>query len=83
MTARIVEVRPDSLILRVESVHTKFSEADRRATERGTLTVPCGVFREAPEPGQLVRCEKGLTPSLDEAWSEARRKVELGIERER
>ena len=83
MTARAVEARPDSLILRVESVHTKYPEADRRAKERGTLTVPCGIFREAPEPGQLVRCEKGLTPSLDEAWSEARRKVELGIERER
>ena len=83
MTARIVEARPDSLILRVESLHTKYPEAERRATERGTLTVPCGVFRETPEPGQLVRCEKGLTPGLDEAWTEARRKAELGIERER
>jgi ankyrin repeat protein len=83
MTAKVVEARPDSLILRVESLHTKYPEAERRATERGTLTVPCGVFRKTPEPGQLVRCEKGLTPGLDEAWSEARRKAELGIERER
>ena len=83
MTAEVVEARPDSLILRVESLHTKYPEAERRATERGTLTVPCGVFRETPEPGQLVRCQKGISPGLDEAWSEARRKAELGIERER
>jgi hypothetical protein len=83
MTARVVEARPDSLIMRVETIHSKYPEAERRATERGTLIVPCGVFREAPAVGVLVRCEKGLSPSLDEAWREARRKVELGIERER
>jgi Ankyrin repeats (3 copies)/Ankyrin repeat len=83
ITAEVVEARPDSLILRVETVHSKFPEAEQRAKERGTLTVPCGIFHEASEPGQVVRCQKGLTPGLDEAWTEARRKAELGIERER
>ena len=83
MTARVVEARPDSLIMRVETTHSKYPEAEQRAMERGTLTVPCGIFRQAPAVGVLVRCEKGLSPGLDEAWREARRKVELGIERER
>ena len=82
MTAQVVEARPDSLILWVESVHSRFTEADRRATERGTLTIPSGAFREAPIPGQLIRCEKGLTPALDEAWNRAHKR-DLGIERER
>ena len=83
MTVKVVEARPDSLVVQVETLHSIYPEAEWQATERGTLTVPCGVFHDAPEPGQLVRCEKGLSPGLDEAWSEARRKVELGIERER
>jgi Ankyrin repeats (3 copies) len=83
LTAHVVEARPDSLIVRVETIHSKFPEAERQAKQCGTLTVPCGVFSERPHIGDLVRCEKGLTPGLDEAWSEARRKAELGIERER
>jgi ankyrin repeat protein len=82
MTAEVVEARPDSLIVRVETIHSKFPEAERQAKQCGTLTVPCGVFSERPHIGDLVRCEKGLTPGLDEAWSEARRR-DLGIERER
>ena len=62
---------------------TRSSRKPTGATERGTLTVPCGVFRHAPAVGDLVRCQKGLSPGLDEAWSEFRRKAELGIERER
>ena len=83
MTAEVVEARSDSLILRVETIHSKFPEAERQAKQCGTLTVPCAVVPERPHIGDLVRCEKGLTPGLDEAWSEARRKAELGIERER
>ena len=83
MTAKVVEAQPDALILRVETIHSKYPEAERQAKEQGTLTVPCGIFPERPEPGNLVRCQKGLSPGLDEAWSEARRKAELGIERER
>jgi hypothetical protein len=79
MTARIVEARPDSLIVRVESLHSKYPEAQRRASERGMLTIPCALLHEVPEPGDVVRCRKGLSPALDEAWRAARRR-ELGIE---
>ena len=46
------------------------------------LTVPCGLLRDVPEPGEILRCRKGLSQALDEAWREARRR-ELGIEPER
>lgn len=83
MTAQVIEVRPDSLLVRVETLPSQFPEAERQAKERGTRTVPCGRFGQVPTPRDLVRCEKGLTPGLGEAWPEARRKLELGIERER
>ncbi|HMB03106.1 MAG TPA: hypothetical protein VKP69_05110 [Isosphaeraceae bacterium] len=46
------------------------------------MAIPCGVFRERPAPGNLVRCEKGLSLDLDEAWSNARKR-DIGIEHER
>jgi len=79
ITVKIVEARPDSLILRVESLHVRFSDAERVATERGTLTIPAALLRDVPEVGELIQCRKGLSPVLDEAWSEARRR-DLGIE---
>lgn len=82
MTVRVVEARPDSLIVQVESVHSRYPEAIRRASERGTLAVPCGLFPEAPQPGDVIRCRKGLSQGLDEAWRQERRR-ELGIEPER
>jgi Ankyrin repeats (3 copies)/Ankyrin repeat len=83
MTAEVVEARPDALILRVETIHSKYTEAERLAKQCGTLIVPCGIFSERPRLGDVLRCQKGLSPGLDEAWTEARRKAELGIERER
>ena len=75
MTAKVVETQPGSLILRVETIHTKYTEAERQAKEQGTLTVPCGVFGERLDPGKLVRCQKGLSPVLDEAWRHAHRGI--------
>jgi hypothetical protein len=82
LTVRVVEARPDSLIVQVETLHSKYPEAVRQARERGMLTVPCGLLREVPDPGEILRCRKGLSQALDEAWREARRR-ELGIEPER
>ena len=72
ITVKIVEARPDSLILQVESLHVRFSDAERVATERGTLTIPAALLHDVPEAGELIQCRKGLSPVLDEAWSEAR-----------
>src|SRR5512135_996516 len=66
-----------------ESFHSNFLEAESHAKHRGTLTIPCGLFPQRHHLGALLRCEKGLTPGLDEAWEQARRQTELGIERER
>ena len=79
LAVKVMEAGPDSLIIRVESLHSKYPEAERRATERGTLVVPRGVLRDVPEPGDLIRCRKGLSPALDEAWSAAHRN-DLGHE---
>ena len=79
VTAKVVEARSDSLILRVETFHSKYPEAERQAKERGNLTVPCGLLRDVPEPGEIIRCRKGLSQGLDDAWREARRR-DLGIE---
>ena len=79
ITVKIVEARPDSLILQVESLHVRYSDAERVATERGTLTLPAALLHDVPEVGELIQCRKGLSPVLDEAWSEARRR-DLGIE---
>ena len=79
VTAKVVEARSDSLILRVETFHSKYPEAERQAKERGNLTVPCGLLRDVPEPGEIIRCRKGLSQALDEAWRDARRR-DLGIE---
>ena len=79
VTAKVVEARSDSLILRVETLHSKYPEAERQAKERGNLTVPCGLLRDVPEPGEIIRCRKGLSQALDEAWRDARRR-DLGIE---
>jgi hypothetical protein len=82
MTVRVVEARLDSLVVEVESVHSRYPVALRQARERGTLAVPCGVFPEVPEPGDVIRCRKGLTQALDDVWRQVRRR-ELGIELER
>ena len=79
VTAKVVEARSDSLILRVETFHSKYPEAERQAKERGNLTVPCGLLRDVPEPGEIIRCRKGLSQALDEAWRDVRRR-DLGIE---
>ncbi len=71
VTAKVVEARSDSLILRVETFHSKYPEAERQAKERGNLTVPCGLLRDVPEPGEIIRCRKGLSQALDEAWRDA------------
>lgn len=79
-TVKVVEARPDSLIVRVEGHHGRFPDAEREAKERGTLTVATKLFGgDVPEPGQLIRCREGLSPTVDEAWSHARRK-DLGVE---
>ena len=82
MTVKVVEARPNSLVVQVESLHSIFPDAEWRAQERGTMTVPCGIFPEIPKLGDLVGCQKGISPVLDEAWSHAHKR-DLGIERER
>ena len=46
MTAEVVEARPDSLIVRVETIHSTYPAAERLAKQCGTLTVPCGIVPE-------------------------------------
>src|SRR5512147_1873773 len=82
MTARVVEARRNSLIVLVETLHSRYPEAERQAREGGTLTIPCGLLPEPPKVGDRLSCQKGLTRELSEAWREARRR-DLGIERER
>ena len=86
LTAKVVAVRPDSLVMQVESVHWKYPDAEREAKERGTFTLPRGLFRKVPEAGDCLRCAKGVSPVLDEVWDKAwrvARQRDLGIEPER
>jgi ankyrin repeat protein len=82
MTVKVVEARPDSLVVQVESLHSIYPEAEWRAQERGTFTVPCAPFRDVHAPGDLIRCQKGLSLALDEAWSHAHKR-DIDIEQER
>lgn len=82
MTARVVDAPPDSLIMQVQTLHLSYPEAEREAKAHGTLTIPRAILREAPEPGDLIVCQKGLSPVLDEAWRHAHKR-DLDIERER
>ena len=79
IAVRVVEARPNSLILRVESLHVRYTDAERVATERGTLTIPAALLHDVPKAGDLIECRKGISPALDDAWSQARRR-DLGIE---
>jgi hypothetical protein len=79
-TVKVIEAQADSLIIRVESHHGRFTDAEREARERDALTIPTRLFRgDIPEQGAHLRCERGLLPVLDEVWREARRR-DLGIE---
>jgi hypothetical protein len=81
--AKVIEARPDSLIMRVESVHSIYPEAYWQAKERGLIAIPAGLLREVPEPGHYIGCPRGLSPILDEAWDKAwrvARRKDLGIE---
>src|SRR5512135_1982378 len=49
MTAHVVDVRPDSLVVKVESLHSNFLEAESHAKLHGTLTIPCGLFLQRPQ----------------------------------
>jgi hypothetical protein len=82
MTVRVVETRPDSLVVRVEGCHSKYPDAQWEAKEQGAITVPSGLLPEVPEVGDLIECPKGLSPTLDRVWRDARSK-DLGIERVR
>ncbi len=73
LAVKVVRAEPDSLTIRVVRLHESYPLAELDEMERGTLTIPARLFRMVPEPGDLVRCRKGLSPVLDEAW-EAQRK---------
>jgi hypothetical protein len=78
---KIIEARPDLLILRVgEDRYTRYTDAEREAQQRGTLVYGVRCLDDLPPPNSagLIRCPKGLSSILDEAWKEARRQ-ELGI----
>jgi Ankyrin repeats (3 copies) len=82
-TAKVIEARSDSLIMRVESVHSIYPEAYWQAKERGLIAIPAGLLRDLPEPGHYIECPRGLSPVLDEAWDKAwrvARRKDLGIE---
>ena len=76
--AKVIEARPDSLIMRVESVHSIYPEAYWQAKERGLIAIPAGLLREVPEPGHYIGCPRGLSPILDEAWDKAWRVAQEG-----
>ena len=54
IAVKVVEARPNSLILRVESLHVRYTDAERVATERGTLTIPAALLRDVPKAGDLI-----------------------------
>jgi hypothetical protein len=80
-TVKVLDTWRDSVIICVEGHHGRFPAAEREAKEQGGLTVPTNLVfgRDVPEPGQRIRCGKELSPALEVAWSEARRR-DLGIE---
>ena len=65
LTAQVLEVQANSLKVRVESVHSKYPEVERLARERGALILPCGLLDDVPEPGDILRCAKGLAHGQD------------------
>ena len=72
-TVKVTEALQDrSLIVRIEGHHGRWPDALQEARERGGLAVSSNLVfgRDAPEPGQLVRCRKGLSPVLDHEWAE-------------
>ena len=81
-TVKLLDIWRDSVIIRVESHHARYTDAVRQAKERGRLAVPTNLVfgRDVPEPGQRIRCGKELSPALEVAWSEARQRRDLGIE---
>ena len=79
LTARVIETRGNSLIVRVEGVHWRYTEAERQARGRDMLALPCGLLPEPPDLGDYLKCHKTLTQDLNEAWREARQR-DLGIE---
>jgi len=81
MTAQVLEVQANSLKVRVESVHSKYPEVERLARERGALILPCGLLDDVPEPGDILRCAKGLAHGQDKVWRATHRR-RLDIERE-
>ena len=81
MTAQVLEVQANSLKVRVESVHSKYPEVERQARERGALILPCALLDDVPEPGDILRCAKGLGMARRSMAPTHRRR--LDIERER
>jgi hypothetical protein len=50
--ARVIEARPNSLIMQVESVHTIYPEAYWHAQEQGMVAIPATRFPAAPSRGE-------------------------------
>jgi ankyrin repeat protein len=82
MTARVLEVQGNSLKVQVVSVHSKYPEVEQQARERGALILPCGYLDDVPEPGDILRCAKGLALGQEKIWHAMHRR-DLDIERER
>ena len=82
MTARVLEVQGNSLKVQVVSVHSKYPEVEQQARERGALILPCGYLDDVPEPGDILRCAKGLALGQEKIWHATHRR-DLDIERER
>ena len=82
MTARVLEVQGNSLKVQVVSVHSKYPEVERQARERGALILPCGYLDDVPEPGDILRCAKGLAHGQEKIWH-ATHRTDLDIEHER
>ena len=82
LTARVLEVQGNSLRVQVESLHWKYTKVEQQARERGTLILPCGYLDDVPEPGDILRCAKGLAHGQEKIWRATHRRGR-DIERER
>lgn len=78
VTVAVLEALSDSLRMEVVERHATYEEARQYAKEHALLAIPF-KFGEAPESGERINWSRGLSPIIDRAWRDERRRV-LGIE---
>jgi hypothetical protein len=77
VTVCVLEARRDSLIMEVIEQHASYDEAKEYAKKHAILAFPYKLG-EALESGERINWPKGMSPIIDRAWRDERRRV-LGI----